>query len=56
MVPDFVDKMHDIISLYLRPPDHAVVHLPKREDTNPGIEEEPTDAAVGPGLCERCDP
>src|SRR6266436_6753183 len=49
--PFFVEKVRDIVGLYLNPPDHALVLCVDEKKPNSGPEPYSTRAAYGPGLC-----
>ena len=45
--PQFVEKVRDIVGLYLNPPDRAIV-LCRRKESGPGAEPYAADSAAGP--------
>ena len=51
--PFFVEKVRDIVGLYLNPPDHAIV-LAVDEVADPSPEPHSACAADGSGLCRGC--
>jgi hypothetical protein len=51
--PLFIDKVRDVVGLYLNPPDAAVVHLRGREVPDPGPGSHLPGAALLPGVAER---
>ena len=54
--PFFVEKVRDIVGLYLNPPDKALVAVRGRAEPGAGIGAYPTGAADGLGLCRRSNP
>jgi len=51
--PFFVEKVRDIVGLYLNPPDNALVLVRGREESDPGTGTYPTSVADGVGLRRR---
>ena len=43
--PQFVEKVRDIVGLYLDPPEQALVRLRRRKEPDPGARPHPADAA-----------
>ena len=50
----FVEKVRDIVGLYLHPPERAVV-LCVREFADPGAGQQPAGDAAAPGIAESAD-
>ena len=49
--PFFIEKVRDIVGLYLNPPDHAVVLCVDEENPGPSLAAHPAHAADGTRLC-----
>jgi putative transposase len=65
--PFFIEKVRDVVGLYLKPPDHALVlcvdeksqcagAVRRREKPSPGLGTDPTRATTRAGVCPRHHP
>ena len=51
--PQFVEKVRDIVGLYLYPPDRAMVLCRRREEPNPGARSDAAALPMRPGIAAR---
>ena len=54
--PQFVDKIKDVVGLYLDPPERAVVLCVDREEPDPGVRSHRADPADAPRRARARDP